>query len=620
VRDLSRRLGRLAAVATAALIVGAVAPVPAVAAQAAAPKVAIIVGPAGTAITARYRKAADDAAAVAQKLTPNVVRVYSPNATWPAVREAVTGASVVVYLGHGNGWPSPYSSSLRAKTMDGFGLNPVAGVDDVAHQYFGEAYVSRLRLAPGAVVLLSHLCYASGSSEPGMDDGAFSDVLSRVDNFAAGFIAAGASAVVAEGHKDPAALIAAAIRGPATMTKAWTSAKWGHGNIASYASARTSDAVVSLDPDAESGGFYRSLVRGSGGAGLVPGLVSGSAGAGLPAAPPSLATAGARFGTAVVANAVAPGASTSVQLPVTAAAASVPASLLVGVRWLPLVASSADPGSASTDNGLVVGEASADVVETATARRSGGALEVSVPTPKAPGTYVVLMTLEADDGTPYDVATQALLRPFTVVVPKPVDLRITAPASIEAQPGAPVSLTVTLDNTGTQAWGSSLYQSMWADPSLSPVLDVEFSSVLALTASWLDVATGSAAPAAAYPLPRALGAPGGTATVNLGVLAPAAPGQYLLVLSLAVHGTLGEFPQEPLLIPAGIGADAPAPSSPPPNSPAPDTGASPSSSAPASGASPTPAPTMAPTATPLRSQSATLPPTNALPTPRIREP
>ena len=81
-----------------------------------------------------------------------VVKVYSPNATWDAVKGALDGASIVVYLGHGNGWPSRYRDALYPPTQNGFGLNPVAGVDDDAHQYFGEASVERLHLAPNAVV------------------------------------------------------------------------------------------------------------------------------------------------------------------------------------------------------------------------------------------------------------------------------------------------------------------------------------------------------------------------------------------------------------------------------------------------------------------------------------
>jgi hypothetical protein len=166
------------------------------------------------------------------------------------------------------------------------------------------------------------------------------------------------------------------------------------------------------------------------------------------------------------------------------------------------------------------------------------------------------MTLETADGTAYDVSTQALLRPFTVVVPKPIDLRITGPASLVTKPGTPVSLDVGLENTGTQSWGSPLYATIWADPNLDPALDASFSKVLSLNAVWLNTATGEAIPAASYPLPRTLAAPGASAGVHVAIESPADNGSYLLVLSLGVQGSLGEFPRTPLLIPAEVSPTA----------------------------------------------------------------
>src|SRR3954453_4679351 len=140
-------------------------------------KVAVIVGPSGV-VTDEYRSIAERAARAAAQYTNNVVRVYSPNATWPAatracpaVKRAISGAPIVLSLGHGNGWPSRYRDSLFPPTQNGFGLNPFAGADDSHHQYFGEASVEDLHLAPNAVVVFSHLCYASGNSEPGLPEG-----------------------------------------------------------------------------------------------------------------------------------------------------------------------------------------------------------------------------------------------------------------------------------------------------------------------------------------------------------------------------------------------------------------------------------------------------------------
>ena len=113
----------------------------------AVPKVVFIVGPAGAA-TDGYRAEARAAAAIARNYTPDVVELYSPNATWPAVKQALEGASLVVYMGHGNGWPSRYRDALYPPTQDGFGLNPKAGGNDATHQYFGEAASPRRSSSP----------------------------------------------------------------------------------------------------------------------------------------------------------------------------------------------------------------------------------------------------------------------------------------------------------------------------------------------------------------------------------------------------------------------------------------------------------------------------------------
>src|SRR3954449_1269932 len=60
-------------------------------------KVVIVVG-ATHGTTPTYRKYADTAYAEAMKYTPNVVRVYSPNATWSRVKAAAVGASVLIYF------------------------------------------------------------------------------------------------------------------------------------------------------------------------------------------------------------------------------------------------------------------------------------------------------------------------------------------------------------------------------------------------------------------------------------------------------------------------------------------------------------------------------------------
>ena len=58
-------------------------------------KVVIIVGPTG-ALTDSYRQTGNAIAGVATAAGAEVVKVYSPRATWSRVRNAVAGANVVV--------------------------------------------------------------------------------------------------------------------------------------------------------------------------------------------------------------------------------------------------------------------------------------------------------------------------------------------------------------------------------------------------------------------------------------------------------------------------------------------------------------------------------------------
>src|SRR5262245_5230909 len=68
-----------------------------------APKVVVIAGPVGD-HNAHYQADADAIARTARKYSSNVVLIKSPRATWDRVKTAIQSASIVVYLGHGNGW------------------------------------------------------------------------------------------------------------------------------------------------------------------------------------------------------------------------------------------------------------------------------------------------------------------------------------------------------------------------------------------------------------------------------------------------------------------------------------------------------------------------------------
>lgn len=160
------------------------------------PKAVFIVGPV-SGETARYISIANGLAASAERSGMDVRRIYSPNATWSAVLSAIQGAKLVVDLGHGNGWPSPYPP-YQTNTKNGFGLNASSGNGDSNVKYYGEGPISRdVDLAPNAIVLLSHLCYSAGNGEPWQAIPSESAARQRVDGFAAGFLKAGARAVFA---------------------------------------------------------------------------------------------------------------------------------------------------------------------------------------------------------------------------------------------------------------------------------------------------------------------------------------------------------------------------------------------------------------------------------------
>src|SRR5207247_2007085 len=132
------------------------------------------------------RQAQPKTAAPPPSYGATVYEIYSPHATWSRVRTLSQGANVFIYLGHGNGWPSPYGP-FQTYTKDGLGLNASDGSS--TNKYYGEYYVSRyLNFAPNSVVILNRLCYASGNNEWGSGYPTKSTAIKRVDNYGAGFL------------------------------------------------------------------------------------------------------------------------------------------------------------------------------------------------------------------------------------------------------------------------------------------------------------------------------------------------------------------------------------------------------------------------------------------------
>jgi hypothetical protein len=150
-----------------------------------ASKVAIIVGP--TNITdSHYLKWAEELAATAQAAGATVDLRYC--ATPAEAKAAANGANIIVYFGHGNGFPNPYSSTKLPDRVNGWGLrNPTAtwsgdacrDNDTLGHrllQYYGEDHLTGklstngwgtgpITPAANFVMVMSNACYAPGAGE-----------------------------------------------------------------------------------------------------------------------------------------------------------------------------------------------------------------------------------------------------------------------------------------------------------------------------------------------------------------------------------------------------------------------------------------------------------------------
>ena len=255
---------RLALAAAFALLgaIGAVVPAaPVLAAQTSNAKVVIIVG-ATEGATATYRSYADQAYAEAIKYTPRVTKVYSPNATWAKVRAAAQGANLFIYLGHGNGWPSPHIP-YSTTTKDGLGLNATAGHGNANNKYYGAAYLvgsGGFRLATNAVVILNHLCYSAGNSEPGYPLPSKSVAEQRIANYGQTFFRIGAKAIFAEARGSAAYIVTGLFKTSKTMQQIfWSSSASTHTYAFTFTSTHAPGLTGISDPYAPSR-YYRSVI------------------------------------------------------------------------------------------------------------------------------------------------------------------------------------------------------------------------------------------------------------------------------------------------------------------------------------------------------------------------
>ncbi len=575
-RSLHRLLAATVGVVMVVALLGNAAPA---AAATHPPKVVIVVGPVGK-LTDRYRAIGKSAAEEAARWTSDVMTVASPDATWPAVRNALQGASIVVYLGHGNGFPSPYRSDLYPRTQNGLGLNPVAGVDDDAHQYFGKSFLAKsVRLAPHAIVVLSHLCYASGAGEPGDPDPTIDVARQRADNFAAGWLATGAQAVVADAFGRPDEYIRQLFSSGDSIERVWRTAGTNHGNVIALSSSRTLNAIVLLDPTRPNRDYYRSLV-------WVPAsaaahvLRASNAEAAVPPTPdsvaPSLARLGVHVGVPEVTPIEAPGGLVAsrpalLRLPMTVPkGTALPRDLRIGVRWqsldpqaiggtaqLPDAAASTAPSSdkaaptapAPTESptpaavttpspdkaaatapspdaleppaiDLVAVEQPGDVVASLPATWKDGALDIAVDLPAAPGRYRLTTTIHDAEDVALDASSQALVAVLIIRISQPVSVAYGLASELSATAGTPFKVPLRLANDGARPWSEP-------PRTMTPWGGSVTREQPTIIVRWLSLDAPDAEAGTIVVAGPAL-APGDEAIVPLTLTAPVEPGSYLL--------------------------------------------------------------------------------------------
>ncbi|MCA1569268.1 MAG: cell wall-binding repeat-containing protein [Chloroflexi bacterium] len=236
------RIGAVAIAAitlSMALVVGSPSPT-----AAAAPKVAIIVGPVGT-LTSTYRTYANEVATAATAAGATVVKAYSPSATWSNVKAAVNGANVVVYFGHGNGYPNPYGSNELTDRSNGWGLNTkttngdadswaagtlvycgervllgtlTSGDDAARRTYCGGTANDGITPAPGFTMVYAQAHYAPGFGERYVKETplpTLSEAQQRVRNYSTPILRLGGT-FLATAYGDADDIVSRVLTGPTT--------------------------------------------------------------------------------------------------------------------------------------------------------------------------------------------------------------------------------------------------------------------------------------------------------------------------------------------------------------------------------------------------------------------
>jgi hypothetical protein len=267
-------------------------------------------------------------------------------------------------------------------------------------------------------VLLNHLCYASGNSEPGLPEGTLDQARQRVDNYAAGFIKAGAAAVIAEAWSSPNYFVRAILSGSSSIQNAWLHSPSANGHRIAFTSQRSRGYVAQMDPETATSGFTRSIVMKTGLAprdvlaGAAGSARAGGAGDAVALLPPepTLTGTGLTLSAPTLGAVPTAGSKATIQLPYTIKdRKQLPKKLQASVRWDPIDVSvvPSDPanevaggGTAAAGSGTAAAGSGTAAAGAATAPAAGAPSAVKAPATSDPSDASTPAGVRATAGDP----------------------------------------------------------------------------------------------------------------------------------------------------------------------------------------------------------------------------
>jgi hypothetical protein len=178
-----------------------------------------------------------------------------------------------------------------------------------------------------------------------------------------------------------------------------------------------------------------------------------------------------------------------------------------------------------------VAERPGDVVEPVEVSVAATAIGFDVALPAAPGRYRLAITMHDSTGVAFDVGTQSPVPALLVQVTGELDGSIVVAGPTEVTAGAATTLPVWVTNLGREPWGR-----VASAPRAGR--DGGDATAARVVGEWLAVGAGAPGQREAATAATASGElppahePGSTALVQMAMVGPTVPGEYLLVLDI----------------------------------------------------------------------------------------